>query len=342
MKRTPMASTTRRASFTSDRRVKTYLSNSLAPSTISSYLSDLRHFKGWGGRVPSTPEMVARYLAESAGTYKASTLARRLAAIAHAHVLIGRKSPVGSEVVRRTMRGISRVHGASTKQAKPLTLQALRVLLRRRSDVSPLRDLRDRALLLLGFAGGFRRSELVTLRPVDLELRLEGLLISVRRSKTDQYGKGRVVAVPSGRGVLCPVKVVLRWVHALRKLDPEGASKPLFRALDQHGNIGQRLTAQSVGLILKRRLSLCGEDSAGVSSHSLRAGLVTASAAAGTPTWAIQRQTGHRSAKSVHEYVRGLGPFHLNAYGALNHSGQARQPSRTSAPHDVLTFTIGS
>jgi integrase len=297
--------------------VKDYLANALAPNTVSAYLSDLRHFRNWGGRIPATPEMVARYVADCGSTLKASTLTRRLAAISSAHLAIAKKSPTDSGVVRRTMRGIRRVHGAAVKQAAPVTIPMLRAMACPSSDVMPLRDLRDRALLLLGFAGGFRRSELVSLKPTDLRFTREGLIVNLQRSKTDPHAKGRAVAIPSGRGRLCPVGPLLRWLHVLRAHDEEGSGKALFRRVDRYGNLGGALGAGSVGGIVRQRLRLCGFEARGFSSHSLRAGLVTAAAAAGLPTWAIQRQTGHKSERTVHRYIRGLAPFERNAFGLV-------------------------
>ncbi|NDZ12781.1 integrase [Variovorax sp. WS11] len=298
-------------------RVSSYLASALAANTVTAYLSDLRHFRAWGGRIPATSEMVARYVADCAGGLKASTLTRRLAAISSAHMAVARESPVRSDLVRRTMRGIQRIHGTAVKQATPVSIEMLRAIARPRPDMEALRDLRDRALLLLGFAGGFRRSELVGLRPMDLRFTREGLIVNLPRSKTDQRARGRLVAIPRGRGRTCAIWTLTRWIRALRARDPEGASNPLFRSIDRHGNLQSRLTAASVGPILKQRLASCGFDLRGISAHSLRAGLVTAAALAGSPIWAIQRQTGHRSERTVHRYVRGLLPFERNAYGAI-------------------------
>lgn len=306
-----------RAGKRATQRVRTYLSQSLAENTIQAYASDLRHFKAWGGRIPASPDMVARYLADCAGTLKATTLVRRLAAIAHAHHAIGSRSPVRAEIVRQTLRGILRVHGTASRQAKPISLEHMKALVRPRPDVLPLRDLRDRTLILLGFAGGFRRSELVELRPTDVQLTREGALILVRRSKTDQTGKGRLVAIPRKRGRLCPIKALMRWMLMLCRLEPEAAGKPLFRRIDRYGGLHGALRAPSVGVILKERLRHALHNCEGYSAHSLRAGLVTSAAAAGVPTWAIQRQTGHRSERSVHRYVRGLDQFAQNAFGQL-------------------------
>lgn len=291
-----------------------YLSQALAANTVNAYSSDLKHFRAWGGRIPATPEMVARYVADSAGKLKASTLARRLAAISSAHLALKKESPVRSDLVRRTMRGIQRVHGSATKQAAPITLNMLRAMARPQPQLGQLRDLRDRALLLLGFAGAFRRSELVSLRPMDLRLTRDGLVVTLRRSKTDARGQGRTIAIPKGSGMLCAIHPLLKWLHVLRRHDPDGADSPLFRRIDRYGCIGGGLGGAAVRAILKERLVLCGFNGASFSAHSLRAGLVTTAARAGSPVWAIQRQTGHRSERSVHRYVRGMQEFERNAF----------------------------
>ncbi|MDN4590274.1 integrase [Xenophilus aerolatus] len=317
-------------------KVERYLQQALAPNTRSAYASDLKHFRAWGGTVPATPQVVAQYLADCAGKMKASTLGRRLAAIRHAHVAVGKASPTDSALVKRTLRGIKRVHGSAVKQAAPITLDVLRKLARPLPELDPVRDLRDRCLLLLGFAGGFRRSELVSLRPCDLQITREGVLISVRASKTDPTGKGRVVAVRKTGGRTCPVAVLFRWLSVLRRADPEGAATPLFRSVTRSGRLGAGLTGASVNDILRRRLTHLGIATSDMSAHSLRAGLVTAAAVAGSPLWAIQRQTGHHSVSSVHRYIRTAEHFVVDA---LRATGDSRGKSKEQS--SSLTFRVG-
>lgn len=232
-------------------RVQRYLRQALASNTVAAYASDLQHFRAWGGRIPATPETLARYLADCAQEVKVSTLIRRLSAIRHAHMARGLGSPTGAAIVQRTLRGIRRVHGSAPRQAAPLTLAMLKVLMQPQEDEHPVRDLRDRALILLGFAGGFRRSELVSLRPCDLQIGGEGVLVHLRRSKTDAEGKGRVIAIPKGKGKLCPVRVLMRWIAALRRLDPAGAVAPLFRRVNASGTLGGGLAPAAVRDILR-------------------------------------------------------------------------------------------
>lgn len=297
--------------------VDAYVRQALAPNTVAAYQSDLRHFRAWGGRIPATPNMVARYMAEHAGTAKPSTLRRRLAAIASAHTQAGKPSPTRSELVQTTLRGIRRVHGTAQRQAKPISLEMLREMVKPRKDLQPVRDLRDRALLVVGFAGGFRRSELAQLTPQSLVFGPQGVKVTLERSKTDQHGKGRVVALPPGARHMCPIMLLKAWLRILRNADPEGAAKPLFRRVDRYGQLGRGLRGAAVGAILHGRLRLCEFEREGYSAHSLRSGLVTAAAKAGVPVWAIQRQTGHRSESTVHRYIRGVSAFEWNAFSSI-------------------------
>jgi len=206
------------------------------------------------------------------------------------------------------------VHGTAQRQAKPVSIEMLLQLAKPRKDLVPLRDLRDRVLLVVGFAGGFRRSELAQLTPQSLSFTPQGVHVTLKRSKTDQLGKGRVVALPPGPRPMCPVNLLKTWLLVLRKADPAGAAKPLFRRVDRYGKIGSGLRGAAVGTILRRRMSMCGLEGNGFSAHSLRSGLVTAAARAGVPTWLIQRQTGHRSEGTVHRYIRGVSLFVQNAF----------------------------
>ena len=170
--------------------------------------------------------------------------------------------------------------------------------------------MRDRALLLAGFAGAFRRSELVGLDVSDLEFNSAGLIVNIRRSKTDQEGQGRKVGLPYGSTpVTCPVRALEAWLAVLGT--DEG---PLFRGINRHGHLaGRRLTAQSVALVIKRRAAQAGMETRDLAGHSLRAGLATAAAAAGVSERAIMAQTGHRSLATLRKYLREGSLFLENA-----------------------------
>src|ERR1035437_10208052 len=169
--------------------VATYVQDSLAENSRRAYLSDLAHFENWGGSLPSTDKTLALYLASHAETLSVATLVRRLTSISKAHDARGYASPAHTSLVRATLRGIKRRQGTVQRQAKPLLKEELISVLDATGDA--LRDIRDRALLLIGFAGAFRRSELVALNMGDIARVRQGIIINLKRSKTDQTSKGR-------------------------------------------------------------------------------------------------------------------------------------------------------
>ena len=164
--------------------VSDYVRGSISANTRRAYRSDLAHFQEWGGVVPATDEMIAEYLADHAGELSVSTLMRRLASIAKAHAAQGLGNPTRSILVQSTMKGIKRAYTTLQKQAKPLLVTDLITIMASLTDST--KDMRDKALLLVGFAGGFRRSELVAIDYADLEWVRQGVVILIRRSKTDQ------------------------------------------------------------------------------------------------------------------------------------------------------------
>jgi integrase len=172
---------------------------------------------------------------------------------------------------------------------------------------------RDRALLLVGFAGAFRRSELVGLTVADAAFSSEGLTITLRRSKTDQEGQGRKVGLPYGStAATCPVRALQAWLDAAAV-----TAGPLFRSVDRHGNVGGALGDRDVARIVKRVAEAAGIDPANVAGHSLRAGLATTAAKAGKAAHVIMKQTGHRSVAMVQRYVRDAELFSDNAAAGL-------------------------
>jgi integrase len=290
-------------------QVREYVQASLAENTRRAYVSDLEHFRAWGGRVPATDVVLASYLAAHAGRLSVSTLSRRLAAIAKAHGAAA-TNPGRSPLVKATMRGIMRRHRQPPRQAKPLLRDQLFDVLTKTGV--ELRDVRDRALLLVGFAGGFRRSELVGLDIEDIEGVAEGLVIRLRQSKTDQCGFGREVAIPYGHTRWCPVVALHEWL-----LVSGINSGALFRRIDRHDHLLTRLSGEAVSLIVKARLSAAGMSSEGYSGHSLRAGFATSAAQAGLNAWDIRRQTGHASTSVLATYVRHQDRFSGNPVSSL-------------------------
>ena len=297
------------------------MAHTQSTNTRRAYAADLRHFRAAGHCVPCTAKTLVEYLARYAGVLGVSTLQRRLVAIRHAHKQLGVPSPTNHVSVKQLMRGIKRTYGVQQRQAKPLLAHELAEVVKRMGRQTV--DERDRALLLMGFAGAFRRSELVRLRAEDLERTNEGLFVRLVSSKTDQERKGRIVAVPCVRGPLCAVCACGRWL--VRAGIRRG---PVFQRLDVHGKpLGVAIADAAVSDVLRRRLALAGIDPRGYSAHSLRAGLVTAAAKAGVPGWKIRQQTGHRSEAVLARYIRDVDMWTGNA-AALAVQRRLSRPAR--------------
>ena len=185
---------------------------STAQSTRDAYNSDVRHFLAWGGTLPATSLTVARYLAAHATDLSAATLARRLVAIGRAHTLKAFPNPTKADLVRLTMRGIRRTHAVPQRRVAALTRAEILAMASSLGD--SLKDMRDRAVLLVGFAGAFRRSELVAIDCKSLRLAAHGLVVVISRSKSDQEGYGREILIRYGRGATCPIKALEAWLSA--------------------------------------------------------------------------------------------------------------------------------
>lgn len=285
---------------------------SRSENTKRAYASDWRDFSAWTTArgfdpLPADPAVVALYVTDLASRLKPSTISRRLAAISVVHQQAGHPSPTAHEDVRAITTGIRRTLGTAPREAAPLSLGDLRSMLAHLPDT--LTGCRDRALLLVGFAGAFRRSELVAIEIDDLQTRDEGTVVSVRRSKTDQEGEGRRVALPYGRERhTCPVTAIDEWRE--RAAITTGR---LFRSVDRHGRIGEALTPGAVNSIVKSAARRARLDDSALSGHSLRAGFATTAAAAGASERAIAAQTGHRSMNVLRRYVRHGSVFTDNA-----------------------------
>jgi site-specific recombinase XerD len=255
--------------------------------------------------LPAEPTTVAAYLAARADEgRKVLTIELELTAIGQAHKMAGHESPRTNPIVVATRKGIRRRLGMNPAQKEALTLGNLRRML----DALPndVRGVRDRAILLLGFAGAFRRSELASLDVADLAFSPDGLRVLLRRSKTDQEGAGRTVGIPSSSDpVMCPVRAVRTW------LDGAGLTKgPLLRVVNGHARVGGgRLGERVVASVVKRAAMAAGLDATNLAGHSLRAGYATAAAQAGKPMFVIQQQTGHKSVAMVSRYVRAVELF---------------------------------
>ena len=281
-----------------------YVQAGKAGSTRRAYASDWQDFLAWAdwrglAGLPAEPSTVALYLAALAVDGKRpATIERRRAAIAFAHKVAGHISPTHHAMVDEVIAGIRRELGAAQHGKTPALSADVRAMVERLPG--DLRGARDRALLLLGFAGAFRRSELVALDVEDVLEAPAGLLITIRRGKTDQEGRGRRLAIPYGQhAASCPVRAYQDWRHAAAL-----TSGALFRGISSHGQLLGRLSDKGVARTVKRAAEAAGLDPARYSGHSLRAGLATSAAAGGALDRDIMRQTGHQRVETLYRYIR--------------------------------------
>lgn len=291
--------------------VRDLIEHSVSDSTRNAYASDLKHFRDWGGALPATPEIIAAYIAAYAGTLSVATITRRIATLSKAHQTMSGENPCQSALVKATLQGLRRKHGTAQKQAKALTREELFAILDAMGN--GMKDVRDRALLLLGFAGGFRRSELVGLDVTDVETVRQGIIITLRHSKTDQEGVGRKIGIPHGRTRHCPMAALTDWLT--RSGITSGA---IFRPINRHGQLQpERLSGDAVSEVIRDRLAAAAINPEGYSGHSLRAGFATSAALAGASTLKIRAQTGHASDAMLSRYIRDGELFVGNAAGML-------------------------
>jgi site-specific recombinase XerD len=311
------ASTALPAAFEADAQAaRDFARESLSPATRRAYQGDIRAFEAWCserglGVVPASPEVVASFLAHEAQRGLAvSSISRRAAAIRLMHRAAGHTSPTEAEVVRSTLRGIRRKLGVAPKQKKPLTSDLLLSLLDHVPD--SLHGKRDRALLLLGFAGAFRRSTLAVLEVEDLEEVADGLRVQIRRSKTDQEGQGVVVPIVRGR-TACPVGAVMDW------LSSAGITRgPIFRRMGRGNRVFPKaLTPFSIGQVVKRYVEAAGLDPAEFGGHSLRAGFITSAVENGASVFRTMDVSLHRRVETLRGYVRRAQEFKDHAGDGL-------------------------
>jgi site-specific recombinase XerD len=288
------------------RRRDTYRSKARSDNTKRAYESDWSHFVSWCAdrslaALPADDETVSLYLSDLAEAgFKASTIGRRVSSISVAHKTAGLASPCNSAGVRFTFAGIKRVHGSEQIGKAPTLLEDLKLMLRKLKP-NRLQDVRDRALLLVGFAAALRRSELVGIDVEDLELTREGYVLRIRRSKGDQEGRGERVGIPRGKHPdTCPVRALQAWLEASGR----PSSGPLFRNINRWGQIGGRLSGYAVALIIQRRARAAGLDPERFGGHSLRAGFATQAIRSGVSEIRAMRQTRHKSSSVFRRYVR--------------------------------------
>jgi len=291
-----------------------YVANSKAKNTWRAYKADLQDFADWCRQdnlqaLPALPETVAAYLTFLAPHCKVSTIRRRLSAISQQHQVAGHDSPTRSPLVRLTMQGILREHAPkqTVRRVQPAITSVIYKLVDTLGD--SLIDKRDRALILIGFAGAFRRSELTQLQLSDISETEDGLRIRLRQSKTDQEGEGLVKGIPFGaEHKTCPVRAWREWKTAADLQDGQA-----FRSVTRHGKVGASLSTQAVADVIKNRARAAGLDYAEYSGHSLRAGLITSAAMANVPERVIAKQSGHKSLPVLRTYIREGSLFTENA-----------------------------
>jgi integrase len=282
-----------------------FAAESRAQATRDAYASDWRIFKAWAdgaslATLPAEPATVALYLSALATAgRKASTIGRALVSISQAHKAAGLPSPRASLAVQEVVKGIRRTLGTAAAQKAPVLVDNLRAMVAQLPG--GLLGARDRALLLVGFAGGFRRSELAALDVADVAFVRDGAEVTIRRSKTDQEGHGRKLPICyGGNPATCPVRALQAWLELAAM--KEG---PIFRGVNRHGQIGAgRLTPRVVRLVVRRSAARAGLDAAKYGGHSLRAGLVTEAAKHGKRRSKIMQATGHRSEAMLQRYER--------------------------------------
>ena len=294
-----------------------YLSASRSANTERAYRSDWRGFTNWCTThgltsLPAEPTTVVLYLTDMARTAKTATIQRRLSSISVAHQAAGLATPTADILVRSAWSGIRRTNGTAQTAKTALLTDHIRAMIATLPD--NLLGIRDACLLLLGFSSAMRRSELVALDVADVADTNDGLIVTVRKSKTDQEGGGREIGIPYGANpTTCPVRVLRAWLEASRIEDG-----PLFRPINRHGQLGgKRLSGQAVALVVKRTAEAAGLDPNLVAGHSLRSGMATSAARAGATEAEIMNQTGHRSLPVLRRYIRRGSLFTGNAAGKL-------------------------
>jgi len=298
------------------------LQNSKAKNTVRAYKSDYNDFglfcaKNGFESLPSEPKIVSLYLTYlSTKDAKISTLKRRLVSIGVIHRLKGFYLDTKHPSIIENIMGIKRRKGSIQKSKKPILISNLKTLINVIDDQNneDIKKLRDRSIILIGFSGGFRRNELVSLDYDDLDFVEEGLKIQIRRSKTDQFGEGSVKALPYfDSSKYCPVISLKKWIK-MSKIE----SGPLFRRFVKGSKLSEkRLTDQTVALLIKEYLKLAGIDSKNYSGHSLRSGFATSAAESGAEERSIMAMTGHKSSEMVRRYIKEANLFKNNALNKI-------------------------
>ena len=293
------------------------LKSSKAKNTLRAYKSDYRDFGTFCAKhglnsMPSEPKIVSLYLTHLSKNSKISTLRRRLVSISMVHKLKGHYLDTKHPIIVENLMGIKRVKGSVQKGKKPILINHLKSLINiiDQQKIEEIKKLRDKSIILVGFGGGFRRSELISIDHEDLEFVQEGIKITIKRSKTDQFGEGMIKGLPYfSNEDYCPVKNLQKWLD-ISKIK----SGPIFTRFSKSSLLtGKRLSDQSVVLLMKKYLNLAGIESANFSGHSLRSGFATVAAASGADERSIMAMTGHKTSQMVRRYIKEANIFKNNA-----------------------------
>ena len=298
------------------------LQNSKANNTVRAYKSDFNDFGIFCAQngfksLPSDPKIVSLYLTYlSTKNAKMSTLKRRLVSIGVIHKLKGHYLDTKHPAIIENIMGIKRRKGSIQKAKKPILINNLKKIINviDQEKKEEIKKLRDRSIILIGFSGGFRRNEIVSIDYDDLDFVPEGLKISIRRSKTDQFGEGFTKALPYfDNSQYCPV-VSLKKLLDLSKIN----TGPVFRRFIKGSKLSEyRLTDQTVALLIKKYINLAGIDNKNYSGHSLRSGFATSAAESGAEERSIMAMTGHKSTEMVRRYIKEANLFKNNALNKL-------------------------
>ena len=297
------------------------LKSSKANNTLRAYKSDFKDFGAFCAKhgfnsLPTEPKIVSLYLTYLSKNSKISTLRRRLVSIGMVHKLKGHYLDTKHPIIIENLMGIKRVKGSIQKGKKPILINHLKSIINviDQQEIDEIKKSRDKTIVLVGFGGGFRRTELVSIDHEDLEFVPEGVKITIKRSKTDQFGEGMVKGLPYFSNELyCPVINLKKWLE-LSNIK----SGPIFRRFVKGSVLtNNRLTDQSVVLIIKNYLNLAGIENKNYSGHSLRSGFATVAAESGADERSIMAMTGHKTTQMVRRYIREANIFKNNALSKI-------------------------
>ena len=297
------------------------LKTSKANNTLRAYRSDFKDFGGFCAKhgfksMPTDPKVVSLYLTHLSKSSKISTLRRRLVSIGVIHKLKGHYLDTKHPIIIENLMGIKRTKGSKQTGKKPLLINHLKEIINviNQQDIEEIVKLRNKTLILIGFGGGFRRSELISIDYDDVEFVDEGVKIILKKSKTDQFGEGMIKGLPYfSKEIYCPVVNLRNWLK-ISKIK----NGPIFRRFAKGSTLTKnRLTDQSVVLIIKNCLKLAGIENNNFSGHSLRSGFATVAAEAGADERSIMTMTGHKTTQMVRRYIKEANIFKNNALNKI-------------------------